>query len=127
MPLSNRIGSLINFAADLAVESTEDCRHGCVIANKWKILSFGFNKAKTHPVAVETYTQCIHAEMAAIKSARQRDLVGADLFVVRIKRSIGQPRGMSRPCTHCMKLIQDSKIKRVFYTNKDGRVEMIRF
>jgi len=111
----------------LASESQEDCRHGCVIANKWKILGFGFNKSKTHPVAVDTYTQCIHAEMAAIQSAKHKDLVGADLFVVRVKRSIGQPKGMSKPCEHCTKLIQNCGIKRVFYTNENGRVEMIKF
>lgn len=124
---SSRISNMMKLAWDLALQSTEDCRHGCVIARKHRVLGVGWNKGKTHPVAAETHTQCIHAEMSAIIGVNENDLVGADLFVLRVKRSPGEPLGMSKPCGHCTKLITASQIKRVYFSNESGQVEMIRF
>lgn len=124
---TSRIVNMMEMAWDLALQSNEDCRHGCVIAKRSKVLGVGWNKGKTHPVAAATHTQCIHAEMAAIIGVNKEDLIGADLFVIRVKRSSGEPLGMSRPCKHCAKLIQAAQIKRVYFSTENGQVEMIKF
>ena len=129
MLLSNytsRVINLMNVACSLALRSTEDNRHGCIVAKKGRILGIGWNKDKTHPAAKHTFTQCIHAEMAAIVSVNKEDLVGADIYVARVKRCKGEPVGISRPCVHCMGLIRTSGIRRVYYTTNNGRVERIK-
>lgn len=106
----------IDMACELASRSeVERFKHGCVIYKRG-VLGAGCNQEKTHPLAKETYTQRIHAELAAILSANGADLSGADMFVARMMRVKDAPVGMSKPCPVCMKFIKNAGIRRVFYT-----------
>jgi deoxycytidylate deaminase len=117
---------LMGVAEAAALQSAVPNRHGCVIAKRGIIISTGFNKMKTHPAAAHTLSGHIHAELAAFIQARTDELRGTDLYSCRIMRHKGQPRGMAKPCKNCMELIHKAGIKRVYFTNKLGEMEMIK-
>lgn len=117
---------MIANAIGWAKHSTESCRHGCVIAKKRRIVGYGWNKGKTHPAAASCYSQCIHAELSAMIGVNREHLIGTDIFVVRIKRSKDEPLSMSKPCPNCMKIIRSAKIKRIFFSNVNGQIEMVK-
>jgi deoxycytidylate deaminase len=107
-------------AADVASMSTEQHRHGAIIARRGVRLSSGFNKNKTHPAARNYRSWCVHAELAAILATKGASLNGASIFVTRIMRYKQQSLGISKPCDECMKLIKFNGIKNVYYTNYEG-------
>ena len=113
-------------AYGLALNSDAPNRHGCVIARKNMLIGFRFNKQKTHPAVAHTMSKHIHAELAAIIQVKSASLRGADLYTCRAMRQHGEPRAMGKPCKECMKLIRKSHIKRIYYTNVDGEMEMMR-
>ena len=99
-------------------------RHGCVIFKGDRIISTGHNKkiASTR-VARFGYRNCwLHAEADAILKANTRDLRGASLLVVRIGKT---KLCNSRPCRHCMALIEEIGIKNVYYSTKRGDIKMM--
>jgi len=113
-------------AEQMARTSDVPNRHGCVVAKGSKFIAAGFNKAKTHPAAAHTLSGRIHAELAAILSAKAAELHGADLYSCRVLRAQDERRGMARPCRECMKLIRAAKIKRVYFTNANGEMEVMK-
>ena len=76
---------------------------GCVIVKNNKILSFGQTGFNGRP----------HAELAAIKNCKKKDLKGSSIYITM------------EPCTHygktppCTNLIIKSKIKKVIYSIND--------
>jgi len=116
MQWNTREHALMAKAVACAMRSLEPNRHGCVVASKRKVLGRGWNKNKTHPAANQTYSKCIHAELAALIGVNTRDLRGVDLFVARVMRTNGEFIGMSRPCKTCMDMILRSGIRRIYYT-----------
>jgi len=123
---SSREQTLMRAAINAAEKSTEPNRHGAVTAKKGVLHSSGWNKNKTHPAATVYYSNCIHAELAAIIGVNKHDLVGMDIYVARRMRSKGEPLGMSRPCKQCLKMIRTAGIKRIYYTNRQGDWQMER-
>jgi pyrimidine deaminase RibD-like protein len=57
-----------------------------------------------------------HAEARALRP--HRDFEGADIYIVRLNG-----RGTSKPCPECARMIQEAKIARVIYTDKDGVIQ----
>jgi len=117
---SNREKTLMAAAINRAEKSVEDNRHGAVIARRGVLISYGWNKNKTHPAAIHYYSKCIHAELAAIIGVNKVDLPGMDIYVARKMRSKGEPLGISRPCKICMDMLCKAGIRRVYYTTKIG-------
>ena len=111
-------------AIHAASKSVEPNRHGAVLARRGVLVARGWNKNKTHPAAVVYYSNCIHAELAAIIGVNKSDLPSMDIYVARIMRSKDEPLGMSRPCQQCMVMIREAGLKRIYYTNRDGNWEM---
>ena len=126
MAWTQREESLMRFAVGIAGNSIEPNRHGAVIVRKGVPISTGWNKDKTHPAAKHYYSKCIHAELAAIVRLNRVDLTGTHIYVTRIMRCKGNPLGMSRPCKDCMKMIEDAGIKRIYFTNTGGQMEMMK-
>ena len=93
-----------------------------------RVISFGYNKLKTHPFQAKygrnEESIFLHAEIAAIKNALKvldvEDLSKCDLYIVRVKRP--KPRskkyvwGLSKPCEGCMRAIIEFGIRRVIYS-----------
>ena len=95
---------------------------GAVIVRGSRVLSAGYNSIRyTKELGYGT----LHAEEAAIlkllKSRRQHLLVGADIYVSRVRPN--GSIGLARPCDRCMELIKSVGIHRVFYTTNEQGTE----
>jgi tRNA(Arg) A34 adenosine deaminase TadA len=104
----------------------------CVVKNN-KIISFGHNKNKTHPLQnkFSKHPQAIflHAEIDAIKNAIKRvgtdALVGSTLFIVRTKKDGSE--GLAKPCKGCMQAIESFNLSKVVYTtNLEGTYQTLK-
>jgi tRNA(Arg) A34 adenosine deaminase TadA len=104
----------------------------CVVKRN-KIISFGHNKNKTHPLQnkFNKHPQAIylHAEIDAIKNALKRvsveDLVGSTLYIVRTKKDGSE--GLAKPCSGCMQAIESFGISKVIYTsNIEGKYQELK-
>ncbi len=85
-----------------SVSTHRNFKHGAVIEQSGRILSYGANKGE------------IHAEQAAILSG---DFDGATLYSARITN--GGHLALAKPCAKCMIRIRGAGIRRVFYTISD--------
>lgn len=65
----------------------------------------------------------VHAEVAACYKAT--DLINATIYVVRINNA--GDFADSRPCCKCMEFLKKKKIGKVFYSNSDGTLGLIKF
>lgn len=92
-------------------------RHGAVIVRNGRIISYGWNKMKTHPKSLHPF-KAIHAEMDAIFKAKGK-AQGGTLYVARLT-NVGIPMN-SQPCPYCMATMIAAGIRRVFYTDNDGK------
>lgn len=92
-------------------------RLGAVIARGNEIVGVGFNKRKTHPLS-QTRFNNIHAELSAILNSGEENLAGCSIYVYRETKT-GQ-LAMARPCEHCMQLLKQVNISKVFYTTEMG-------
>jgi deoxycytidylate deaminase len=105
-------------AISLANKSTMQHRHGAVIVKNGQIIGEGFN--------YETHFMChqwsIHSEVAAIMSIKRQHrnkkfLEDAVMLVVRIgARNWNSDCRLSKPCEKCRQAINESGIKKVFYS-----------
>ncbi|HET8686275.1 MAG TPA: deaminase, partial [Methanosarcina sp.] len=92
---------------------------GAVLCKGGAFLAAGYNSIRyTKELGYHT----LHAEESAIlkllKSNRQHLLVGAELYVTRVRPN--GTCGLSRPCSRCMSLIKAVGIKRIHYTTDNG-------
>lgn len=95
-------------------------RHAALIYKSNSLIATGINSSRVHNAYLKNYKEkpaTFHAEERAIRNAQA--LVGDDLsgMVIYVARSFrnGEP-AFSAPCTKCQKLILDSGIKKVVYT-----------
>lgn len=111
---------------DLAQKVSKKSTHrqfhlGSVIVKKNKVISIGFNQAKTHPKSTHRYNQ-IHAELDAIISAERKELRNCDIYIYR-EQADGR-LAISKPCSYCESAILKAGIRRVFYTD-DGQYKQL--
>lgn len=90
---------------------------GCVIAKGNKVLSWGYNRDKTHSKSPHAWAY-IHAEFDAIRKLNPEDLVGTTIYIYREKKN--GSLALAKPCDSCHSLIKDIGIKEVCYTTEDG-------
>lgn len=92
-------------------------RMSCVIADKNRVVSIGFNKYKTHTKSKHPWGY-IHAELAAILDNKFADLKGCTAYVYREDKA-GIPK-LAKPCSSCMDALKLAGIKKVCYSVEDG-------
>lgn len=127
--LSNTQLAYLNSAKAISKLSDHQHQIGCVIVNKHKIISSGYNSnTKCHRVQAELdykLFNCaslgkIHSEVSAllplIKS--KTDLTRATIYVYREHKD--GKFAMARPCSRCMSLIKKCGVKNIVYTTEDG-------
>ena len=105
---------ILELAVSQAKYSDHKQRMGCIIFNKKRILSKGYNHSqksakKLHP-KFQRYPGSIHAEVDAILKAR-KDLKGSSLVIIRINKS-GEFR-LSKPCSKCLMYIESVGIVQI--------------
>jgi len=102
----------------------------CVVKRN-KIISFGHNKNKSHPLQNKftKHPQAIylHAEIDAIKNALKRlsveEIVGSTLYIARTKKNGSE--GLAKPCVGCMQALESFNFSKIVYTtNKEGFYEV---
>jgi len=117
--------------AEAIAHRIEPCAHariGAILVHKNRELSRGFNRMKSHPMALKWGRNrdsiFIHAELDTILTAA-RSVVNwkrSTLYVCRIKRSGVNGkliRGLAKPCEGCMGAILHYDIGRVVYSSDD--------
>lgn len=109
--LSKKHKKFLLLAMQMAENSECSFRHGSVLVRGGRVLSVGFNKPRNS--SSNTKHQSIHAEEDVIKRART-SIKGATLYVARINRN-GDAM-LSMPCIDCMRVLEASEIKAVYYT-----------
>ncbi len=91
---------------------------GCVIVQKNKVVSLGFNnREKTHPKC-KTRENKIHAELHALIGVAAESLKGSHVYVYREYAS-GE-LAMSKPCEYCHAALVEAGVKKVFFTTHGG-------
>ena len=158
--VNHRQSGWIKKCINLALRSNLTHKHGCIVVKDDMIVSSGFNYRScdksyyngstrvngrtrvnnNHNNNIGKPQKCVystHAEMAAIKGAKKKNLCDSDMYIVRIgpqccnhhfsKRppftntdEFDDPSicylKYSHPCETCSKLIQKSGIRRVYYS-----------
>lgn len=119
------MNKLIEQARNIAFRSdAERFKHGAVLFNRNKIISKGHNRRGRFPHLFKYgYKKLsIHAEASAILKADRKELRDATLLVVRAEKT---KIGNSKPCSACMSLITAVGIRKVFYSDKYGKIHRI--
>lgn len=110
----------ITAAYNFAAESHKPSRFSlcALIVKKNRVLAIGYNSQKTHPKATSR-TQAIHAEMAAVFSAKRQqiDIRGSTIYVARY-RTIGP--GLALPCNKCYELLLKEGVRQVYFTQSSN-------
>lgn len=97
------------------------------IVKRNKIISYGFNKEKTHtlqakyakhPKAIHTHAE-IDAIINALKKVNISELAGSDIYIARAKKVSNTETmipGLVTPCEGCQRAIEAFKIRNVYHT-----------
>jgi deoxycytidylate deaminase len=127
--MTSPIGEIIDnlFVAARDHDSHGKAKLAAAIYNRRKLISYGFNDyTRSHPLqkqyGVNDEACFVHAEMAAIISAKREDLSGKTIYVARARKIAGRwESGLALPCPGCRKAIEDFGFRRiVFSLNAEG-------
>lgn len=120
----------------IAIEPVGAARIAACLVYKGSIISFGFNKRKTHPLQ-RKYSKnedsiYLHAEIDCIKNALKNNadiIEKCTLYILRMKKDENNHsvfiRGLAKPCSGCSHAIDQFNIKKVYYTTDNNTVESL--
>ena len=120
---------MIDLARHMALKSISKFRLGAVLVKRGRVISTGYNHMrKSHPIMQKyseniDFTLGLHAEVHACIGVAADDLHTAELWVCRLHKD--GKFAMARPCLVCQKFLIDIGVKKVHFTNLDGRVEWL--
>ncbi len=97
-------------------------RHGCVVLRNGKVISTGFNYPRLRIINKTRLSCSTHAEMSAILSLKNKK--ANSILVIRINKD-GQLCD-SKPCQYCFNFIENSGIKKIYYSNEYGNIVFIK-
>jgi len=121
----------LNTLEKLAIssEGAANAKLAACIVSKNQVVSFGFNRLKSHPFqkrfGKNSDAIFLHAEtdaiLNALKSVDVDDLRKSTLYVCRVKK-INKKFcwGLAKPCEGCTRAIATFNIRNVIYTDDDG-------
>ena len=105
-------------ARTVSKKSNSYPKMGCVIVQKNKVISLGFNnREKTHPKC-KTRDHKIHAELHALIGESADSLKGAHVYVYR--EYANGDLAMAKPCEFCHAALVEAGVKMVFFTTYGG-------
>ena len=105
------------------------CQIGCIVVDKHRIISSGFNQNKTSPIQMkynkvrfkEDTPHTLHAEISALTPLiNDQNIDFSKLKIYTYREKADHSLGKSRPCKSCMTLIKELGIKNIYYTTEDG-------
>ena len=115
----------------MALKSISKFRLGAVLVKKGRVISTGFNiMRKSHPIMQKyseniDFTLGLHAEVHSCIGVSANDLHASELWVCRLHKN--EEFAMARPCLTCQKFLIDIGIKKVYFTNLEGKIECLVF
>ncbi|MCA2973846.1 MAG: hypothetical protein IM337_07500 [Microcystis sp. M110S1] len=121
-----RLNDLFNLARDHHPTDLASVVASIYISNR--LVSYGFNSRKTHPLQYKysknSQAICIHAEIDAIRNALrivpESLLSSATMYIARAKspapRKPKSLMGLAKPCSGCARAIAAFGISNVYYT-----------
>jgi deoxycytidylate deaminase len=96
---------------------------GASLSKGSRVISVGWNWfRKTSPNSL-AYLRTVHAELHCIHGFHKEDLSGCVLTVARITN--GGLISIAKPCAGCQEMLKALGIKKVFYTNRKGELEVL--
>jgi deoxycytidylate deaminase len=125
------------FEVAKAVAKTSEYKRvhiGCIIVSHKNIIAVGVNQIKSSPIQAKynkkyrgfyTKHNYIHAELHAILSCGDKEINGANMYIYR-QLNTGE-LGCCKPCPGCERLIKEYSIKYVYFINKSGEYERMKF
>lgn len=118
----DRMRDLLEPLKGMAMRSCVQLKHGACIFKSGKAMAFGLNKY-IHYRAVDGYHKIpmtIHAEMDALSNIHSKYTKGMDMLIIRINR-MGTLL-YSRPCSSCIKKMQQKGIRRAYYSTGNDTI-----
>lgn len=93
----------------------------CVLDKRGRVVSMRPNSYKTHPIAAK-YNGWghLHAEINATIASGVFDHRGNTLVVIRVHRNGNL--ACSRPCSNCLRFIEDCGFEAVVYVDEEGEL-----
>lgn len=93
-------------------------RVGSIIAQRKRILGYGINQKKTHPLAKKFASRphlssWLHAETHCITNCNAGELINSDVYVARVL--MDGSWGNSRPCPGCHMALRYYGVRRMTY------------
>ena len=117
----------ISLAKKIAEQSDcEKFRHGAVLVRGSSVRNVACNRHRHCHFGrrfreANTGDATLHAELGVILGMDRSITQGATVYTARVNKE-GQSR-MSKPCPMCENAMRHVGIKRVIYTDRDGRIE----
>lgn len=111
----------IKFLKKIAFESIVYYKHAAALISGDTIYSSGANKfIKEVKVKNQTYYKTMHAEITVFEKLPKKKLRGLDIIVIRVNKHLALRN--SRPCNECIDKLLKFGIRKVYYSNEDGKI-----
>tara|TARA_B100001093_G_scaffold314618_1_gene300192 strand:+ start:835 stop:1305 length:471 start_codon:yes stop_codon:yes gene_type:complete len=131
LDISNKEINLSNIAINIALQSNQHYKLGCIIIKNGKIVCKSFNDKRSR-IDGRNFV-CVHAETNAIHNLlkyekKYRKLKNYSLFVIRIGRdeSGNIIFRNAKPCKYCTETIKKVGLKKIIYSNEEGILEKMK-
>ena len=117
---------IIKVAIKECNKSTYKKKMSAVIFNKSRIISYAHNEIRGSSLCMKyrLWDRSLHAEQAALLGLDWTKLSNCDIFVMRLNNS-GEFR-LAKPCQMCTSLIKYVKLKNIYFTTSEGKIEKIK-
>ena len=129
--ISNKELNLSNIAIDIALQSNQHYKLGCLIIKNGKVVCKNFNDKRSR-INKKNFV-CIHAEVNSIHNLlkiekNQRKLKNYTLLVLRIGKDKNGDIALrnAKPCKFCTESIKKIGLKKIIYSNDDGNLEKVK-
>lgn len=127
--MGSRDRAFFKAAKAMSILSDHNFQIGCVIVDKHRIISSGFNSnTKGHPIQANLDKKMFKCESVGKLHAEARALIPLLKSNIDLSRAIiytyrehkDGTLAMARPCDRCLQLIKSAGIKRIRYTTNEG-------
>ena len=111
----------INLLKKIAFESIVYYKHAAALISGDTVYSAGVNKfIKEVKINDKTFYKTMHAEITVFERLPKKKVRGLDILVIRINKNLALRN--SRPCNQCIDTLLKLGIRKVYYSNEEGRI-----
>ena len=111
----------VNLLKKIAFESAIYYKHAAALISGDTIYSAGVNKfIKEIKINDKVFYKTMHAEITVFEKLPKKKVRGLDILVIRINKHLALRN--SRPCNDCIDKLLKLGIRKVYYSNEEGRI-----